>query len=134
MKTLIVAIALTTLGGCAVVEAYFMAGYDNAEYSLTNKIRTMSELGVEKCKDTQSGKQLFEEIYVVSKELNNFTQYVPRNTDSHKITGNLVELSKQGKEMYVKNSNVSETFCKLKLQQINRSAEMAQKVIGAKPR
>jgi hypothetical protein len=36
--------------------------------------------------------------------------------------------------LYVKSPNVSETFCKLKLQQIGRSAEVAQKVIGKKPR
>jgi len=46
----------------------------------------------------------------------------------------LVELTKQGKEQYAKDSNVSEIFCKLKLQQISRSAEVAQKVIGKKPR
>ena len=73
-------------------------------------------------------------MYNTAIELRNFSQNIPRNDDTTKLASNLVELTKQGKELYVKNPNVSETFCKLKLQQINRSAEVAQKVIGKKPR
>ena len=111
-----------------------MAKYDNIEYALTNKIRTLSELAVEDCKDQSKSRDNFEGLYFIAVELRNFTQYIPDNPDANKLSGNLVELSKQGREMYVKNSNVSEGFCKLKLQQINRSAEVAQKVIGKKPR
>lgn len=134
MKKIIAAILLsTTLTGCAVWDAYFMAKYDNIEYALTNKMRTMSQLGVETCKDQNISRDNFDGLYYISVELHNYAQYTPRNDDAYKITGNLVELAKQGREMYVK-GNVSETFCKLKLQQINRSAETAQKVIGSKPR
>lgn len=134
MKKLFVALLLsTTLTGCAVWDAYFMAKYDNIEYALTNKIRTFAQLGVENCKDYKISKENFENLYFISVELHNFSQHIPRNEDTHKVTGNLVELTKQGREMYSK-ENVSETFCKLKLQQINRSAELAQKVIGSKPR
>ena len=135
MKKIIAALLLsTTLTGCAVWDAYFMAKYDNIEYALINKIRTLSELSTDTCKDTIISKDNFNAMYFVAVELNNFSQHVPRNKDTHKISQNLVELTKQGKEMYAKSSNVSETFCKIKLQQINRSAELAQKVIGAKPR
>jgi hypothetical protein len=91
-------------------------------------------LAVEDCKDYGKSKDNFEGLYFISVELKNFTQYTPNNPDAHKLAGNLVELTKQGREQYVKNTNVSEGFCKLKLQQINRSAEVAQKVIGNKPR
>jgi len=135
MKKIIVSLFLvTTLSGCAVWDAYFMAKYDNIEYALTNKMRTISQLSVETCKDQNVSKDTFENLYFIAIELHNYSQYTPRNVDAFKITGNLVELTKQGREMYYKNNNVSETFCKLKLQQINRSAELAQKVIGNKPR
>jgi hypothetical protein len=41
-------------------------------------------------------------------------------------------LTKQGKDAYL--GPVSPTFCKLKLQQIVRASETAQKAIGSKPR
>jgi PBP1b-binding outer membrane lipoprotein LpoB len=135
MKKIIAALFLaTTLSGCALYDAYFMAKYDNIEYALTNKIRTVSQLSVDQCKDQEVSKENFLNLYVIAVELHNYAQYTPRNVDAYKITSNLVDLTKQGREMYAKSNPVSETFCKLKLQQVNRSAELAQKVIGSKPR
>ena len=134
LKLLIASSIVVLLPGCALWDAYFMANYDNIEYALTNKVRTVSEIAIEDCKDQNKSKDNFEGLYFISVELRNFTQYIPDNVDANKLANNLVELSKQGKEMYAKNTGVSEAFCKLKLQQINRSAEVAQKVIGKKPR
>ena len=134
LKLLIASSIVVFLPGCALWDAYFMAHYDNIEYALTNKVRTLSELAIEDCKDQTKSKDNFDGLYFISVELKNFTQYIPNNPDAHKLAGNLVELTKQGKEMYVKSPSVSEGFCKIKLQQINRSAETAQKVIGDKPR
>ena len=135
MKKLILSIFLvTSLSSCALYDAYMMANYDNNEYALTNKVRTLSELAVEDCKDQSKSKINFDGLYFISVELKNFAQYIPDNPDAHKLAGNLVELTKQGREQYVKNPSVSEGFCRIKLQQINRSAEVAQKVIGKKPR
>jgi len=135
MKKLIVAaIIATSLSGCVLLDAYFMAGYDTNEYALVNKIKTKAELSVEDCKDVKKSRQNAEDLYFIAIEMKNFAENIPRNVDTTKLATNLVELTKQGKEQYAKDSNVSEIFCKLKLQQISRSAEMAQKVIGKKPR
>jgi hypothetical protein len=135
MKTLIATLIISTsLSGCALIDAYLMAGYDTTEYALVNRIKTQAELAVDDCKDAVKSKQNADNLYVTAVELKNFATNIPRNEDTAKLAGNLVELTKQGKEQYVKNPNVSETFCKLKLQQIGRSAEVAQKVIGKKPR
>lgn len=135
MKKIIAALFLTTtLTGCALIDAYFMARYDNVEYSLLNKINTLSELSVNDCKDQKNSYGNFEGLYWTAVELRNFSQYIPRNTETQKLASNMVELTKQGKEMYEKGTTVSETFCKLKLGQINRSAKVAQEVIGKKPR
>lgn len=135
MKTLIATLIISTsLSGCALIDAYLMAGYDTTEYALVNRIKTQAELAVDDCKDPIKSKQNADNLYVTAVELKNFATNIPRNEDTAKLAGNLVELTKQGKEQYVKNPNVSETFCKLKLQQIGRSAEVAQKVIGKKPR
>jgi len=135
MKKLIaVAIISTSLSGCALWDAYMMAGYDTTEYALVNRIKTQADLYAEDCKDSNKSKQNADNLYITAVELKNFSTNIPRNEDTTKLANNLVELTKQGKEAYVKNPNVSETFCKLKLQQIGRSAEVAQKVIGKKPR
>jgi len=134
MKIVIALALVSTLSGCALLDAYFMAGYDTNEYALVNKIKTKADLSVDDCKDQVKSKQNADDLYVVAVEMRNFSQNIPRNVDTTKLAGNLVELTKQGKEMYAKGSPVSETFCKLKLQQISRSAEVAQKVIGKKPR
>ena len=133
LKLLLASSLLVTLSGCALWDAYFMAKYDSVEYALVNKVRTMSELAVEDCKDQKKSEGNFEGMYFVSVELKNFTQHIPDNPDANKLAGNLVELTKQGRDMYMKGS-VSEVFCKLKLQQISRTSETAQKAIGAKPR
>lgn len=135
MKKIIASLILvSSLSGCALIDAYLMAGYDTTEYALVNRIKTQAELSVDDCKDTVKSKQNADNLYFTAVELKNFATNIPRNEDTAKLAGNLVELTKQGKELYVKNPNVSETFCKLKLQQIGRSAEVAQKVIGKKPR
>jgi hypothetical protein len=133
-KTLLVVLFATSLSGCTLLDAYLMAGYDTNEYALVNKIKTKADLSVDDCKDQTKSKQNADDLYFVAVEMRNFSQNIPRNVDTAKLAGNLVELTKQGKEMYAKGSPVSETFCKLKLQQISRSAEVAQKVIGKKPR
>ena len=111
-----------------------MATYDTTEYALVNKIRTHSELAVYDCRNSMKSQINFIELHYASLELRNFSQYLPNNIDAYKLSGNLVDLTKQGAEAYDKSSNVSEIFCKHKLQQINRSAETAQKAIGNKPR
>ena len=50
MKKLIaVALITTSLSGCALFDAYFMAGYDTTEYALVNKIKTKAELSLLIC-------------------------------------------------------------------------------------
>ena len=134
LKLLILSSIVVVLPGCAVWDAYFMAGYDNVEYALVNKVRTFSELAVEECDNEERTKANVARIHGYAVELKNFTQYIPDNEDANKLGNNLFQLTSQTRDHYAKNTNVSQTFCKLKLQQINRNAETIQKVIGSKPR
>lgn len=134
MKKLLLILTVLSLNGCALIDAYLMAGYDTNEYALVTKIKTKADVYVDDCKDNTKSKQNADDLYYTALELKNFSQNIPRNEDATKLAGNLVDLTKQGKELYVKTPSVSETFCKLKLQQISRSAEIAQKAIGKKPR
>jgi hypothetical protein len=134
LKLLIASSIVVVLPGCAVWDAYFMAGYDNVEYALVNKVRTFSELAIEECDNEEKTKANVAKIHGYAVELKNFTQYIPDNEDANKLGNNLFQLTSQTRDHYAKNTNVSQSFCKLKLQQINRNAETIQKVIGSKPR
>ena len=134
LKLLILSSIVVVLPGCAVWDAYFMAGYDNVEYALVNKVRTFTELAIEECDNEEKTKANVAKIHGYAVELKNFTQYIPDNEDANKLGNNLFQLTSQTRDHYAKNTNVSQTFCKLKLQQINRNAETIQKVIGSKPR
>jgi hypothetical protein len=133
LKLLIVSSVIVFLPGCALWDAYFMAGYDNQEYAIITNIRTNAELNAGLCADQDKSKATFDYLHFKSVEFKNFTQYIPDNEDASKLSEQMVELAKQGKDQYEK-GNVSAGFCKLKLQQINRTAETIQKVIGSKPR
>lgn len=133
LRILLASSLFVFLPGCALIDAYFMAGYDTNEYKIINEIRTMSEVSQEECVNSDTSKQVFEGLYIKSVEFRNFTQYIPKNDDAHNLSSQMVELTKQGKEQYQKGA-VSTGFCKLKLQQINRTSEQIQKVIGSKPR
>jgi len=92
LKLLIASSVIVLLPGCALWDAYFMAKFDTLEYGLTNKIRTLSELAAEDCKNPEISRENFEGIYFTSIELRNFTQYIPNNVDANKLANNLVEL------------------------------------------
>lgn len=133
LKLLLASSIVALLPGCALYDAYFMAGYDNQEYGLINKIRSKSEVSIADCNDVAKSRVNFNDIYSVSVEFRNFAQYIPNNKETIKLSGGITELAKQGKDMYSK-QDVSQAFCELKLKQIVRTTEKAQQVIGNKPR
>ena len=44
MKKLLIALFFVSLSGCSVIDAYFMAHYDNNEYGLVNEDRKSTRL------------------------------------------------------------------------------------------
>lgn len=130
MKKIALTLLVMTLSGCTVFDAYFMAGYDNQEYYLINKIRTKAQIAQKSCDKPLETKPQVNDIIYTSIELRNFTQHIPRNPEAYKMAGQMVELSEQIKI----DEKTSPVFCKMKFQQVERSAEKIQQVIGSKPR
>lgn len=118
------------LSGCSLLDAYLMAGYDNQEYSLINKIRTKAQLSVENCSDIDTTKGNILELKALGKEYQNFAQHIPRNEESYKMASEMTKLINDVKV----DQSTSTVFCKLKMQQVERNAEKIQKVLGSKPR
>lgn len=130
LKILLVSSLLITLSGCSLLDAYLMAGYDNQEYALINKIRTKAQLSVEECPSIDTTKGNVLQLKALGKEYQNFAQHIPRNAESYKMAGEMTKLIDQ----ITIDQNTSAVFCKLKFQQVERNAEKIQKVLGSKPR
>jgi len=138
MKKLLLIPVVLLLTGCAplltkLYESYFLAPYDNVEYALVNKIRTMAYLAEPNCTNKKQIQSDLEGMYFISVEAKNFSQHLPDNKDSTKLTADLT-LVKGAFDHYEKNEKVGEAYCKAKMKQIYSNAETIQKVIGAKPR
>jgi hypothetical protein len=134
MKKLLVGLLLvSSLSGCALFDAYFMARFDNNEYALINKIRTEANLGAAKC-----GKPeviaVVDNIYRTSIEFRNYGQSIPRNQDVIRMGNELAEIVKGLSDRYHGTEPVSMMYCTTKFSSIERNAVNIQNVVGKKPR
>lgn len=124
-----------SLTGCAAWDAYFMAHYDDQEYSLINKIRTKAQIYQEDCVDNPLRlKQHALELKGLAVEFRNFAEHIPDNDEAHRLGNQIVQLTEQALDQSKNSNSTSTYFCKAKLQQIERNANTIQKVIGSKPR
>ena len=124
MKKLLIVLLALQISGCALIEKLWVSGYDNNEYALTNKVRTLAQSA--KTCDAPTVK----ELYVTSLELKNFTEYLPRNKATYDLTSHLFVIV----EELSKKEDPSPAYCKAKLNTIVKSAETIQQVMGNKPR
>jgi hypothetical protein len=134
MKKLIPLAFVVLLSGCTLFDAYFMAKYDTNEYFIVNDIKTKAQVAEENC-----GNQLLvitqvNDLYIKTLEFKNFTSHIPRNKDTDNMSTKLLTLTKDTRDYFNKAEKISPIFCKAKLQQIVKSADTIQHVLGSKPR
>ena len=134
MKKILIVLFVSSLSGCALFDAYFMAKYDTTEYALVNEIKTKAQVAEENCSNQVLVVTQVNELYIKSLEFKNFTIHIPRNKDADNMSTKLLTLTKDTKEYFNKAEKISPIFCKAKLQQIVKSADTIQHVIGSKPR
>lgn len=139
MKKIILIPVVFLLTGCApffykIYDSYMLAPYDNIEYGLVTKVRTQAEITEGICTTKDLVENNLDEMYFVAKELKNFSQYIPDNKDSIKLTKDLFELVNSTRNHYLNNKDISAVYCKAKMKQIYSNAETIQKAIGARPR
>jgi hypothetical protein len=137
MKKLIILASLFALAGCSTIadlkEAYLMK-YDTNEYQQISDIRTSAYYGKAGCDSFEDSKKSASTISKKTYSFKNYVEHLPYNT---RVISSSIELDKiaQGlNDHYQKNEKVSVIFCKLKFESIEKSAEMMQKNIGAKPK
>jgi hypothetical protein len=120
--------ALTSIGTNAI-DAFTMAHFDNNEYQIVTEMRTVSQL-VE-CDNKESVKDATNKLWYYTNELQNYSQYIPKNDKSYKMAQSLVEIVKG---LHDKNGEMSKLYCEEKFKVISTTTENIQKATGAKPR
>jgi len=133
MKKLLLAVVIATLSGCATIDAYFMARFDNNEYALVNNIRTTADLGLASC-GTPDAVTVANQLYAKSTELKNYSASIPHNDITITMTQDLLVIAKELSDRYAGTEPISPAYCRLKLNSIAHNAETIQTAIGAKPR
>lgn len=117
------------LTSCAIVDSITMAHFDNNEYKIINKMRTTAQL-VE-CGNKDSIKDATNKLWFYSNELQNYSQYIPKNEKSYKMAQSLVEIVKG---LHDKNGEMGKLYCEEKFKVIQNTTENIQKATGNKPR
>jgi hypothetical protein len=134
MKKLILLSFVMLLSGCTVFDAYFMAKYDTNEYFIVNDIKTKAQVAEENCGNQLLVVAQVNDLYVKALEFKNFTTHIPRNKDTDNMSTKLLTLTKDTRDYFNKAEKISPIFCKAKLQQVVKSADTIQHVLGSKPR
>ena len=133
MKRLILVLMFTTLSGCAMLDAYNMAGFDANEYQLATKVRSKAEISKTDCPDVALTRRNVSSILSVATEFKNYTSSIPHNEEATDMSKNLL-LEVQGLSDRYKTAEPSVTYCNTKMSIIERSAKTIQTVLGTKPR
>jgi hypothetical protein len=134
MKKLIPLAFVVLLSGCTLLDAYFMAKYDTNEYFIVNDIKTRAQVAEENCSNHILVVAQVNELYIKALEFKNFTTHIPRNKDTDNMSTKLLTLTKDTRDYFNKAEKISPIFCKAKLQQVVKSADTIQHVLGSKPR
>lgn len=125
MKKLLYSLLVCLVTGCSSLKNVWVAQYDNNEYALVAKVRTIAQTAKTCDVGTVS------DLYFVTKELSNYSQYLPRNQQNNELNKDLLKLVK---ELYDKEPPIGQVYCKAKLNIIEKSAEQIQQVTGSNPR
>lgn len=136
MKKVVLVSLIPLLTSCALVsvgtnavDAFRMAHFDNNEYEIITNMRTVSQL-VE-CGNKESVKEASNKLWYYTNELQNYSQYIPKNEQSYKMAQSLVEIVKG---LHDKNGEMGKLYCEEKFKVIQDTTENIQKATGNKPR
>lgn len=135
MKRLIlIAITAMALNGCAIIDIYKQAKWDNNEYMLINDVQTTAALGVDVCAYPKDVVYYVDHIYTKSLEFRNYTAEIDRNLEATKMADSLLNITKGLKDRYHSGDEPSQKYCELKMTTIQTSSVTIKRVLGAKPR
>jgi len=133
MKRIFLAAFALSLTSCAVWNAYFMAPYDANEYMLITEIRTNAAIYREQCANPVLAPVNAQAMANRTLLYERYEENIPRNENGYKAARALNEITQGLNTAYIKGA-VSPTFCRLKYNNIEHSAELIQRVTAGRPR
>lgn len=133
MKRIGLILSVLFLSGCALWDAYFMAPYDANEYMQITEIRASAGQYRKQCDNPVLAPQNAQAMANRTELFAQYEQYIPRNDNGNRAAQALNEIAQGLNTAYVKGA-VSPTFCRLKYNNIEHSAELIQRVTAGRPR
>jgi len=135
MKKTIATISVALLlSGCTVLESLKLAKFDTNEYGSVVDLRSYAQVVTPFCDEQSFDYDLVMQLHMLSTSMFNYAQFLPNNDDTIEMVKTLHEIVQQFKAKYDTQGFVSNNYCRLKLQQIERSARRIQEAIGSKNR
>jgi len=132
-RLILVLITTTAFSGCALWDAYMMTPYDANEYLLITEIRASAAQYKKQCENPVLAPVNAQAIANKSDLYEKYVEQIPRNQNGFKTAKALNEIT-QGLATAYSKGTVSVTFCRLKYNNIEHSAELIQRVTATKPR
>lgn len=133
-KFILIAVAAVALNGCAIIDIYKQAKWDNNEYALVNDIQTSAALAVDSCATPKDVTPYVDHIYAKSLEFKNYTVEIDRNVETNKMAESLLAITKGLKDRYHSGDEPTQKYCELKMTTIQTSSSTIKRALGAKPR
>lgn len=133
MKRILAILAVLSLNGCALWDAYFMTGYDPNEYMLVTQIRTDAQVYKNQCDNPALAPANAQAIAVKTRLFQNYSEQIPKNDNGKSASTSLNEIA-QGLTDAYRRGTPSTAFCQLKYGSIENAAYVIQHVVGDRPR
>ena len=133
-KTIAIISVALLLSGCTVLESLKLAKFDTNEYGSVVDLRSYAQVVTPFCDEQVFDYDLVMQLHMLSTSMFNYAQFLPNNDDTIEMVKALHEIVQQFKTKYDTQGFVSNNYCRLKLQQIERSARRIQEAIGSKNR
>jgi len=135
MKKTIATISIVLLlSGCTVLDSLRLAKFDTNEYGSVVDLRSYAQVVTPFCDEEYFDYDFVMQLHMLSTSMFNYAQFLPNNDDTVEMVKTLHEIVQQFKVKYDTQEYVSKNYCRLKLQQIERSARTIQETIGRKNR
>jgi hypothetical protein len=133
MKRIFLAAFALSLTSCALWDAYFMAPYDANEYMQITEIRATAGQYRRQCDNFNQSAVNAQAMANRTDLFEKYEELIPRNENGFKAARALNEIAQGLNTAYAKGI-VSATFCRLKYNNIEHSAELIQRVTAGRPR
>jgi len=133
MKRILLAAFALALTGCTLWDAYRMAPYDATEYLQITEIRATAGQYRKQCDNFNQSAVNAQAMANRTDLFEKYAELIPRNDNGYRAAQALNEIAQGLNKVYDKGI-ISATFCRLKYNNIEHSAELIQRVTAGRPR